>query len=154
VNRVFDHLDRKIILELQKNGRISYKDIAKKLNISDGTIRFRVGKLMQKNILRITASINPFALQNGVAALVGMQLEKRTHQQTMEKILQIKGVSSVTNVTGSYDLMVEVFFESRQELRKFLVEGLSEIGGINRTETFVYLDGLNKWTELHQTCEP
>lgn len=33
-------LDKKIIIELQKNGRTSYKDIARKLKVSDGTIRF------------------------------------------------------------------------------------------------------------------
>lgn len=141
-------LDKKIIIELQKNGRTSYKDIARKLKVSDGTIRFRVGRLIRKNILRITASINPFSLENCIVALVGMQLEKRTHKKTMEKISQLKGVVSVCNATGRYDLLVEVFLDSQKELNKFLMEDLSRIGGINTTETFIYLDSINKWLEL------
>ena len=143
-----DDLDRKIIGELQKNGRTSYKDIAKKLRVSDGTIRFRTGRLTRKNILRITASINPFALENGIVALVGMQLEKRTHKKAMEKISRLRGVLSVCNATGRYDLLVEVYLDSQKELSRFLMEDLSRIGGINTTETFIYLDAINKWVEM------
>jgi Lrp/AsnC family transcriptional regulator for asnA, asnC and gidA len=143
-----DDLDRRIIAELQKNGRASYKDIGKKLKVSDGTIRFRVGKLIRKNILRITGSINPFALDNGVAAVVGMRLEKRTHKKTMEKISRLRGVVSVCNVTGRFDLLVEVFLDSQKELSKFLIDDLARVGGINATETFIHLDAINKWVEV------
>ena len=143
-----DDLDRKIIGELQKNGRVSYKDISKKLKISDGTVRFRVGKMIRNNFLRIMASINPFALENSILALVAMQLERRTQKQTMETISQLRGVVSVSNATGRYDLLVEIFLDSQKELNKFLMEDLSRIGGIKTTETFVYLDAINKWVEL------
>jgi Lrp/AsnC family transcriptional regulator for asnA, asnC and gidA len=104
--------------------------------------------MVRKNILRITASINPFAVENGLLALVGMQLERRTHKQTMEKISRLKGVVSVSNATGRYDLLVEVFLDSQQELNRFLMEDLSRIGGINATETYIYLHAINKWVEL------
>lgn len=143
-----DDLDRKIIGELQKNGRVSYKDISKKLKISDGTVRFRVGKMIRNNFLRIMASVNPFALENSILALVAMQLERRTQKQTMETISQLRGVVSVSNATGRYDLLVEIFLDSQKELNKFLMEDLSRIGGIKTTETFVYLDAINKWVEL------
>ncbi|MCJ7684701.1 MAG: Lrp/AsnC family transcriptional regulator [Desulfobacteraceae bacterium] len=143
-----DDLDRKIIGELQKNGRVSYKDISKKLKISDGTVRFRVGKMIRNNFLRIMASVNPFALENSILALVAMQLERRTQKQTMETISQLRGVVSVTNVTGRYDLLVEVFLDSQKELNKFLMDDLSKIGGIKATETFVSLDAINRWVEM------
>jgi len=143
-----DDLDRKIIGELKKNGRIPYKDISKRLKVSDGTVRFRVGKMIRNNFLRIMASINPFALENSIVALVAMQLERRTQKQTMENISQLKGVVSVSNATGRYDLLVEIFLDSQKELNKFLMEDLSRIDGIKATETFVYLDAINKWVEM------
>jgi len=143
-----DELDRKIIAELQRNGRESYKEIARKLDVSDGTVRSRTEQMMRENVLRITASVNPFALETGITALVGMQLAKRTHMSTMERISQLKGVISVCNATGRYDLLVEVFLESRKELNRFLIEDLSRIGGINSTETFIYLDAINKWMQF------
>ncbi len=143
-----DDLDRKIIIELEKNGRTSYKDIAKKLKVSDGTIRFRTRRMIQKNILRITASVNPFSLEKSILALIGMELERRTHKKTMETISKLRGVVSVCNATGRYDLLVEVFLDSQKELNKFLMEDLSKIGGIKATETFVCLDAINKWVEM------
>ncbi len=143
-----DDLNQKIIKELQRDGRISYKEIAKKLKVSDGTIRFRTKRMIRKGLLKISASINPFAIETSITALVGMQLEKRTHKKTMERISKLKGVVSVCNATGQYDLIVEVFLDSRKELNKFLIEDLSRIEGIKTTETFVYLDAINKWIEI------
>lgn len=145
-----DDLDRKIILELQKNGRASFKTIAKKLMVSDGTVRFRVNRMIKKNLLRISALINPFYFENSITALIGMQLENRTQVETMKKISQLKNVLFVSNAAGHYDLFLEVFLESRKELNRFLFEELAKIEGIRSTETFVYLDALNKWIELKQ----
>lgn len=145
-----DELDRTIIAELQKNGRASYKTIAKKLMVSDGTVRFRVNRMIRKNLLRISALINPFYFEHSITALIGMQLENRTQVETMKKIAQLKDVLFVSNASGEYDLFVEVFLESRKDLNRFLFEDLAKIDGIRSTETFVYLDALNKWIELKQ----
>ena len=146
--RSFDALDRKILFELQQDGRASYKDIAQKLNVSDGAVRFRVNRMIEKKVLRISALINPFSQEGYINALIGMQLEHRTQRQTMNEISKLKHVLNVCNSTGEFDLFVEVLLESREELNRFLFEELSEIDGIKNTETFVFLDALNKWVEL------
>jgi len=145
---VLDDIDRGIINELKKNGRISYKVIAKKLNVSDGTVRFRTNRMIKNNIIKISALLNPFVFEYNIVALVRMQLEKRNHIEAMEKISRLKGVVSVCNATGSYDLLVELFLDSRKELNKFLVEDLAKIEGIKSTETSVYLDAKNKWITI------
>jgi Lrp/AsnC family transcriptional regulator for asnA, asnC and gidA len=143
-----DDLDTRIILELQKDGRISYKAIAKKLRVSDGTIRIRTEKMMRNNVLKISASVNPFFFENSIMAIIGMKLQKRTHLEVMEKVSRLTPVKSVSNVTGRYDIFVEVYLNSRQELNNFLLEDLSRIDGIQSTETYIYLDALKKWVEL------
>ena len=145
---VLDKLDRQIISELQHNGRESYKTIARKLKVSGGTVRLRVKRMIKKNVLRISALLNPFLFEHSITAIIGMQLANRPLRETMEKILELAGVLSVSNATGEFDLIVEVFLESRRELKRFLMEDLSRIDGIKSTETFVFLDGLNKWVEL------
>jgi Lrp/AsnC family transcriptional regulator for asnA, asnC and gidA len=80
-----------------------------------------------------------------------MQLENRPLRQTMEEILKLNGVLSVSNATGEFDLIVVVFLESRRELKRFLIEDLIRIDGIKSKETFVFLDDLNKWVEMLHT---
>jgi DNA-binding Lrp family transcriptional regulator len=140
-----DEIDKKIVAELQKDGRVAYNVIAKKLNLSDGTIRLRTAKMIENDFLKISASVNPFFYENSITAMIGMKLERREHTRIMKKIGQIKGVTSVVNLTGRYDILVEVFFHSREELRSFLVEDLNKVGGILSTESFVLLDAINKW---------
>ena len=149
-----DDIDRKIIFKLQEDGKASSKEIAEALKVSDGTIRFRMNKLINRGLLNIAGSINPFSFKNGIAAFVGMELEKRTHAKTMKSISNLDGVVSVCNVSGKYDLLVEVFLESRKDLNKFLIEDLSHIDGINRTETFIILDALDKWMKLPKSRLP
>ncbi len=143
-----DDIDRQIIGELQKNGRASFKEIARKLNRSDGTIRLRVEKMIAERLLVIKAQVDPLYFENSIVALIGMNLAKRDHRQVMEKIAQLKGVRSVINSTGRYDLLAEVFFHSREELRSFLMEDLNQIGGILSSETFIYLDAIRKRMEF------
>lgn len=143
-----DDIDKKIVAELQKDGRTSYKVIAKKLNLSDGTIRLRTAKMIKNNFLKISATVNPFFYENSITALIGLNLEKRDHKKIMQKIARINGVKSVTNSTGRYDLLAEVFFHSREELRLFLMENITKVGGIMFSETYVYLEAINKRVEF------
>jgi len=140
-----DLLDEQIISALSRDGRISFKEIARALGVADGTVRSRATRLIESGLIRVSAMRNPFAQEGGLNALVGMELEKRTHRRTMEQIAALPGVLSVANVTGSYDLVVEVYLPSRDALNSFLFEELAAVDGIRSTETFVLLDAINKW---------
>ncbi len=144
---VLDEVDRKIIEELQCNGRESYKNIARKLGVSDGTVRLRTERMIKNDYLRITASVNPLYFENSLIAMVGINLDERANSDIMDKIAQVSGVQSVINVSGRFDLLVEVFVPSRNAFRQFLVDDLSNVGGIKSTETFMFLDAVNKWAE-------
>ena len=142
-----DKTDELILKELQEDGRVSYRTIAEKLDISDGTVRVRVNRMMESGFLKVSALIDPFFFKNSIVAHIGMMLESRTHLETMRKISALEGVLSVCNTAGEYDLFVEVFLRSREELNSFLFEVLPKIDGIKNTHTFVYLDGQNKRIE-------
>lgn len=142
---MFDELDRKIIQELQEKGRRPFKEIAKKLKVSDGTVRLRTEKMIKEGLINIKALINPFKFEHQIFVLVGINLERRGHVEKMKQISKLKGVTSVMSTTGRYDLFVELYLDSKKELMEFLLNEISKVEGIQATETFVYLDGLNKW---------
>ncbi|MFW5642939.1 MAG: Lrp/AsnC family transcriptional regulator [Alkalispirochaeta sp.] len=140
-----DDLDLDILTDLSRDGRRSFKEIARRHDVSDGTVRLRVARMVESGAVRIAAMQNPFVRAEGISALIGMQLEKRTHRPTMERIARLPGVLSVSNVTGGYDLIVEVYLPSRDGLNTFLFESLAQVDGIRSTETFVLLDAIEKW---------
>lgn len=144
-----DSLDRKIIFELQEDARKPFKTIAKKLNVAEGTVRNRVKRLIDADILNLQARINPFSLPNKVAAIVGVNLKERNHEEKMKQIAKIPAVTSVWNATGRFDLFFEVMVDSLQGLNEILFNReLKKIGGISYTETFVILSSRNKCFKL------
>ena len=144
-----DNIDRKIILELQKDARRQFKLIAKKLNVSEGTIKNRVTRLINRGILKLEARVNPFALPNQISAIVGVNLKERNHEEKIKAIEKIPGITSVWNAAGRFDLFFEIMVDSLNSLNDILFrKGLKEIGGISYTETFIILYSNTKYFKL------
>jgi len=149
VNKNIDALDRKIILALQKDARQPYKDIAKNLRVSEGTIKNRVTRLINRGVLILEARVNPFALPNRISAIVGVNLKERTQEEKIKEIEKIPGVTSVWNAAGRFDLFLEIMVDSMSSLNDFLFgKDLKRIGGISYTETFITLYSNTKYFKL------
>ena len=149
LKRCIDDLDKKIIFELQEDARKPYKTIAKKLNVAEGTVRNRAKCLIDADILKLQAKVDPFSCTQKVAAIVGVNLKERNHEEIMRQIANIPAVTSVWNATGRFDLFFEVMVDSLQALDRVLFKkDLKKIGGIAYTETFVILSSKNKYFKL------
>ncbi len=148
-NKNIDDHKRKIILALQKDARRPYKDIAKMLRVSEGTIKNRVTRLISRGILKLEARVNPFALPNRISAIVGVNLKERTHEKKIKEIEKIPGVTSAWNAAGRFDLFFEIMVDSMQSLNDILFrKDLKRIGGISYTETFITLYSNTKYFKL------
>ena len=67
-----DHLNRAIIGLLQEDGRLPFKTIAERLDVSEGTVRNRVGWMKRAGMLRIVAVADPAALDYRADAMLGV----------------------------------------------------------------------------------
>ena len=70
----FDALDKKIIQTLEENGRITNKKIAQDLNVSEGTVRNRINRLIEQNHLKVKGLINPETDEKKVLVYVMIKL--------------------------------------------------------------------------------
>ncbi len=144
-----DNLDRKIILELQEDARRQFKIIAGKLEVSEGTIKNRVERLIKQDILKLEARVNPFALPRRISAIVGVNLIERNHEEIIKKIEKISWVTSVWNASGRFDLFFELMVDSLESLNDALFKNeLEKIGGISYTETFIILSSNTKYFKI------
>ncbi len=148
-NGTIDELDTQIILALQKDARMPYKTIAKNLGVSEGTISNRVNRMTQKGILKLEARVNPFAMPNKVAALLGINLKHRTHAKAIKAIKALPNVNAVWVTTGKYDIFVEVMADSINDLNDFLFDrGFNHIEEIEITETHIILHSDTKFFKI------
>src|SRR5271157_708073 len=140
-----DDTDWKIISVL-KAGAVPNNTIARKLGVSEGTVRARLKRLKEAGILQIRALINPDVLSNQQLVIVAVRVaESKLLERKAEELSRLENVLSVSIASGRYDLIAEVLLDSNRGLVRFLTEELSSIEGILASESFIMLKSYNKY---------
>ena len=134
-----DGLDTKIIEILQKDGRSSNAGIARRVGVSEGTVRRRLKRLVQEEYVRVVAIPDPSKLGYDSEALIGVQVDPDKVDQVGEGLSALDEVSWVAITTGSYDIFAWATLQSAEALGIFLRTKVGTIPGVRRTETFVNL---------------
>ena len=139
-------LDWEIIGELQKNGREPNSTIAKKLDVTEGTIRQRVKKLLEAGVLRVSGQLNPEFLEGHQMIVMGINIKESSRlEKTFDELSLLEEVHSVAITSGRYDLFIQVIVSNNLGVVNFLTKSMSKIDGISQTETFVLLKTKNYW---------
>ena len=134
-----DELDRSILSFLQEDGRSRFTDIAKALDVSEGTVRNRVARLLEDDVFQIIGVVDPHRVGYDAPALIAIAVRPPHLEEAASQIALLPEVSYLIMVSGDYDLMVEVFCRDRQHLASFLTDSLQTIPGIDRTQTYMIL---------------
>lgn len=137
--RMLDKLDRNIIAQLQYDGRMPFTDIASELDISEGSVRRRVKRLIEDGILQIVGIVEPQYLDWQAAAMVAVTVQPGQIEAAAFQIAQFPEVTYLFMASGGYDLFVEVYCRDRAHFASFLSNSLQKVPGIERTETFMIL---------------
>jgi Lrp/AsnC family transcriptional regulator for asnA, asnC and gidA len=157
VTASFDGLNRDIIVMLQEDGRRSFATIARKLGVSEGTVRARVRQMRHDKLLRFVAVVNPVALGYSAWAMLGIKLAPGVSPERIAKYFRDRSETVyVMRVASRYDLLVEVVCEDPDELRRFLDQHCYSSPEIASVEPMIGLGAyksLVKWEETDSDGE-
>jgi Lrp/AsnC family transcriptional regulator for asnA, asnC and gidA len=131
------------IIKHLRQGRKSFKKIAEDLSLSENTIRSRVNKLTDEGILEIAGLVDPDALPGHRLVMVGVKLNTMDLVNKGEEFSKLKGVVSVSVVTGRFDLILIVFLKEGFGLLEFYTEEVAQLKEVQSVETFVVYKGYN-----------
>ncbi|MBI2170884.1 MAG: Lrp/AsnC family transcriptional regulator [Chloroflexi bacterium] len=134
-----DDLDKKIIELLQGDGRASNARIARDVGVSEGTVRRRLRRLVQDEIIRVVAVPDPEKMGYSTLALVGIQADPDKIDDVAKLLALMDETQYVSLTTGSFDIFISVALPSSEALGVFLRRKVGMTPGIRRTETFVNL---------------
>jgi len=140
-----DAIDIQIAHLLGQNGRISNREIARRIGVAEGTVRQRLSRLMDEGKLRVTAQFDIEAIPEAYIAVVGVKIDGRRLTECALEVERLPSVLSTMIVTGRYDLMAMVLAFSRQTLVDFVTDQLSKVPGVRESETYVVLKNFNHW---------
>ncbi|MBE9523988.1 MAG: Lrp/AsnC family transcriptional regulator [Chloroflexi bacterium] len=134
-----DELDNAIVRFLQQNGRIPFTEISQNLDVSEGTIRNRVSRLLEEGIVRIVGIADPAKMGYSIAAVIAVYIQGVKVVEIAAKIAAVPEVSDVLMVSGEFDLLVQLYCRDSEHLTTFIGNTLRTIPGVTHTQTFVVM---------------
>lgn len=135
---VLDLLSKRIIEQLQQDGRRSYAAIARAVGLSEAAVRQRVQRLLDERIIQIAAVTDPLAIGFHRMALLGVKVEGEI-RGVAEKLSSLEEAEYVVICGGQFDILVELICEDDEHLLRTIDDSVRTIPGVTSTESFVYL---------------
>jgi len=135
---VLDELDKRIIEQLQQDGRRPYTQIGPAVGLSEAAVRQRVQRLIDSGVMQIVGVTDPRMVGFGRQAMIGLTVEGDT-RRVADEVAALPEVVYVVLTAGSLDVLVEVVVEDDEHLLELLNNKIRSIDGVRDTETFIYL---------------
>jgi Lrp/AsnC family transcriptional regulator for asnA, asnC and gidA len=143
-----DDIERKVIKLLQKDGRMSFVEMANRLGVAEATVRRKYNRLVSENIIKITAISDPHTIGFSFPVIIGVNVDVKRLEQVIKELKDMDEVKYVAVTTGLYDLIIQTYFSSSENLRDFIYHKLTKIEGVKETQTSVLLNVVKQCTEI------
>lgn len=139
VHRRLDETDLKIVALLHEDGRMATREIARRCELAEGSIRRRLQRLLEDDIIRVTVLTDPPSVNLLLSAFLMIKCRLGDMETVSQEVARMPEVRYVAVVTGTHDLIVEAFFYSRRHLTTFLSKRLAKMQGVVDTQTAIVL---------------
>lgn len=136
-----DETDHKILDMLIDNTRTPFTDIAKKLDISAGTVHVRVKKMEEAGIITGSSlQVDYQKLGYSFIAYVGVFIFKTSQTQfVLERISEIPFVTVASVTTGKFNIFCKIRARDTSHAKDIIYQ-IDDIEGVSRTETMISME--------------
>lgn len=131
-----DAVDEAILQQLQVDGRRAYREIARTVGVSEGTVRTRVRRLRDAGALHILAFVDPSRIGRSVLALVFATVDAPHLDAVAAEVAGWPEAAYVSSLMGRADLYIQVIAQDNRALWQ-IVARLRALEGVRETETMV-----------------
>jgi Lrp/AsnC family transcriptional regulator for asnA, asnC and gidA len=133
-----DDVGKRLIEELQQDGRRSYAALAKTVGLSEAAVRQRVQRMVEGGIMQVVAVTDPLQVGFSRQAMIGLRVEGDL-VRVADELAKIDEVDYVVITAGSFDILLELVCEDDDHLLRVLSQRIRVLPGVRDSETFVYL---------------
>jgi DNA-binding Lrp family transcriptional regulator len=135
-----DELDERILVEVAADGHESNRELARRLGVSDGTIRARLGRMVSAGLVRVVVMVDPITTADvGAVAHVFFSLDGPP-DPLLDQLLPDPRVPTVTRCVGAYDVQAIVDAETPDELHARVSRELRTVPGVRSIDLGVVVD--------------
>ena len=135
-----DDIDLKILSMLKENGKSSYAEIGRRLNLSRSGARDRVRKMEKIGIIeKYTVVTNPYKLGLEFSVFIELDVEPRFLLKVAKELSDEKSVESVNQMTGPCSLHIHAIFKNKEHFEKFLINVIFALSGIINVRSYILI---------------
>lgn len=131
MNEVLDRTDILILRELQKDAKLTTKELAAKVNLSPSPTFERQKRLEREGyIQRYVAVVNPIKVGNGIMVLCNVRLKHHSKEFSRQFTSVIAGIDEVVecfNTSGEYDYMLKIYARDMRHYQEFILGTLGDL---------------------------
>jgi len=134
-----DETDRKILAELQRDGRRSFKKVGEDAGVSEATVFVRVRKLKEKGVLKgFRAVVDPKVVGKSLTAIILVRAYPKTFPGMLNALKKFDDINEIYDVTGEYYSILKIRTSGTDELGK-IIDQIGAVEGVAGTETIIVL---------------
>lgn len=133
-----DDTSKRIIEQLQQDGRRSYAAISRAVGLSEAATRQRVQRLIDEKVVQIAAVTDAAAIGFNRMAMLGIKVDGDIRSVAKE-LSDIREAEYVVICAGQFDILVELLCVDDAHLLRTIDGAIRSVPGVRSTETFVYL---------------
>ena len=150
--RSLDKLDRHILRILQREGRISMKDLGERVGLSITPCIERVKRMERDAVITgYYAKVQPAALGAKLLVFVEITLNQKSavaFEQFRREVLRIPEVQECHLVSGDFDYLIKARIHEMAEYRKLLGDMLLQLPGAAQSKSYVVMEEIKETLEL------
>ena len=137
-----EKIDAKILMLLTEDGRMSYADIGRRLNLSRAAVRERIMALQESGVIeRFTCIINPHAVGMKMSVFFEIECVPNRLTEAASQLAKYECVQSVNQMTGKSLLHCHAAFRDNADLEQFLNKVVYMLPGVSSVNTSILLRG-------------
>lgn len=131
MNESLDRTDILILRELQKDAKLTTKELAAKVNLSPSPVFERQKRLEREGFIkRYVALVDPLKTGNGIMVLCNVRLKHHSKEFSRQFTSVIAGMDEVVecfNTSGDYDYMLKIYARNMQDYQQFVLDTLGDL---------------------------
>jgi Lrp/AsnC family transcriptional regulator, regulator for asnA, asnC and gidA len=131
-----DATDHAIIDCLREDGRMPSSTIARRVGLTEKTVRRRLQQLGQERGLKVVPVVDPDLIGLSTCLYLGIVVENAKIDDVAQCVRAMPEVRYLAYTTGPWDLLAEAFVGSREHMAEFLLTSIGKLPGVRKSETF------------------
>src|SRR5215472_405369 len=132
-----DELDHKVIQMLGHDARVSNRQIAAELGVTEGTIRTRIKRLQDERLIQFSV-VTDFRLAGSPnLVMLGIHADPGKVPELAEELSEIREIGAVVVLLGRYSLLATGLFTSIEEVNRLIREKILPLAGVRSVDTSV-----------------